>query len=172
MDDPHHVVASTLLYRLLRSGKVSTPVDSQDLLVRLITADTLPGLVLDQPTPRFRLTDLARLESILEALSHKWEYGYIFLDRSESTGKLVVTDVLLDAGANTGQTRKRKRSVDEDADSAAGDVPDASFELEEEINSPGCPGPRMANLSHELKEVYALLQQGTARGRLLAEQVR
>lgn len=143
-----------------------------ELLVQLITAGTPPGLVLEQAPPRFRLTDLARLESILESLARSWEHGYIFLDRKAGNGPLVVTDVQLDSGANTGRTRKRKRSVDEDADSAAGDVPDASFELEEEVASPGRPVPRFPNLSNELKEVYALLQRSTAKGRLLAEQVR
>jgi len=83
---------------------------------------------------------------------------------------------------NTTQTKKRKRVVDEDADSAAGDL-----EEEEEApvsgqtnevgvmgigaTAPGT-GSTLANLSPEMREVYAFIQKGTAKGRLLAERVR
>jgi mRNA (2'-O-methyladenosine-N6-)-methyltransferase len=63
-------------------------------------------------------------------------------------------------------TRKRKRVVDEDADSAAGnDDEQDSFEV------PTTGSTTLGSLSKELKEVYTILQKSTAKGRLLAEQV-
>jgi mRNA (2'-O-methyladenosine-N6-)-methyltransferase len=67
------------------------------------------------------------------------------------------------AGLNT---RKRKRVVDEDADSAAGnDDEQDSFE------GLTVGSTTLGNLSKELKEVYTILQKSTVKGRLLAEQV-
>jgi len=63
--------------------------------------------------------------------------------------------------------RKRKRVIDEDADSAAGSGDEA--EEYEEVKK---PATALESLSKELKEVYATLQRSTAKGRLLAEQVR
>jgi mRNA (2'-O-methyladenosine-N6-)-methyltransferase len=64
--------------------------------------------------------------------------------------------------------RKRKRVIDEDADSAAGD--DEAEDSFEDV-----PGSQRAttlgSLSKELRDVYSLLQKGTAKGRLLAERV-
>jgi mRNA (2'-O-methyladenosine-N6-)-methyltransferase len=62
--------------------------------------------------------------------------------------------------------RKRKRVIDEDADSAAGD--DDAEDLLEDIVSQRAT--TLGSLSKELREVYSLLQKSTARGRLLAEQ--
>lgn len=69
--------------------------------------------------------------------------------------------------------RKRKRVVDEDADSAAGSEHEEEDEDEERGMGMGRkPAPSTVDsLSKDMKEVYALLQRGTARGRLLAEQV-
>lgn len=66
-------------------------------------------------------------------------------------------------------SRKRKRVVDEDADSAAGN--DNDEEEEEDIGVGGSQSSTLANLTNQLREVYAILQKSTARGRLLAEQV-
>ena len=63
--------------------------------------------------------------------------------------------------------RKRKRIIDEDADSAAGDD-DTSLEEEDAI---AASSSTLANLNAEMREVYTILQTSTAKGRLLAEQV-
>ena len=60
---------------------------------------------------------------------------------------------------------KRKRIIDEDADSAAGND-------DEQDSYEGPAGSTtLGSLSKELKEVYTILQKSTAKGRLLAEQV-
>jgi len=75
------------------------------------------------------------------------------------------------AGLQAG-SRKRKRVVDEDADSAAGnDNDDDDEEEEEDIGMGGSQSSTLTNLTNQLREVYAILQKSTARGRLLAEQV-
>jgi mRNA (2'-O-methyladenosine-N6-)-methyltransferase len=71
-----------------------------------------------------------------------------------------------------GASRKRKRIVDEDADSAAGADDEDEEDEEERARYERRNGTPLAGLSQELREVYALLQRGTARGRLLAEQYR
>ncbi|PPQ95481.1 hypothetical protein CVT26_008509 [Gymnopilus dilepis] len=65
-------------------------------------------------------------------------------------------------------SRKRKRVIDEDADSAAGD--DETLLEDEDVD--GASGSPLANLSAEMREVYNILQKSTAKGRLLAEQFR
>ncbi|KAK7061511.1 MT-A70-domain-containing protein [Favolaschia claudopus] len=166
------VVAASALYSLFSSGRACAPMSSMQLLIRVITTKTPPGLLPNTSTPpRFRLTDLSLFESILESFSPTWEHGTLSLSREN--GELTVMDVSLvpSSAARTAlgeslNPRKRKRVVDEEADSAAGDddPEDSSFES---------PLPTtMGSLSKELREVYALMQKGTAKGRLLAEQFR
>lgn len=138
-----------------------------DLLSRVISSGP-PGL-LPSPAPRFRLIDLPKFESILEDISQSWDYGTISLRRDD--GVLTVMDVHLGSQCSGSAlaaltTRKRKRVVDEDADSAAGNDPDE----QDSFDGP-MPSTTLGNLSKELKEVYTILQKGTAKGRLLAEQV-
>ena len=64
----------------------------------------------------------------------------------------------------------RKRIVDEDADSAAGD--DAEGSSRHASISPITVGGPIGSLSKDMKEVYALIQKSTAKGRLLAERFR
>ncbi|KAJ7117362.1 MT-A70-domain-containing protein [Mycena crocata] len=163
-------VAASALYTLFDSGRASAPITSQQLLIRVITAKISPGLLPSTSTAaRFRLTDLALFESILEGLSHSWEHGTLSLSRDH--GELTVMDVSLASPGTTAlgeslNPRKRKRVVDEEADSAAGDddAEDPSFDS---------PAPTtLGSLSRELREVYAIMQKGTAKGRLLAEQFR
>ena len=174
-----NIVASAALLTLFCARKVSVPIASFDLLARVISSGPPPEGLLPgpNPTPSFRLTDLARFERILEALAQSWDYGRIVVSRGEGE-ELTVLDVQLgqahrgapDDGALHG--RKRKRVVDEDADSAAGDVEeDEERSRSREVVRKPAP-TTLDSLSKELKEVYALLQRGTARGRLLAEQVR
>ena len=144
------------------------------LLTMIMTTQLPSGLFpsSSQPTPRFRLTDLYRLESILEGLSqpHAWNEGYISVSRDNDTGELTIWEVGLGPREISTGT-KRKRVVDEEADSAAGSGGDD----ESETNSPGGFGwakSPLGGLSKEMRDVYALLQKGTAKGKLLAEQVK
>ncbi|KAJ7095151.1 MT-A70-domain-containing protein [Mycena belliarum] len=160
------LVAASALYTLFSSGRASAPITSMQLLIRVITTKTPPSLLPNTSTaPRFRLTDLRRFESILDSFSPTWEHGTMSLSREN--GDLTVMDVSLVPQSALGESfnpRKRKRIVDEEADSAAGDedAEDPSFES---------PAPTaLGSLSKELREVYAIMQRGTAKGRLLAEQ--
>jgi mRNA (2'-O-methyladenosine-N6-)-methyltransferase len=168
--DALKVVAASALHSLFSSGKASAPITSTQLLIRVIATKTPPGLLPNTSTaPRFRLTDLSRFESILESFSPTWEHGTLSLSREN--GELTVMDVSL-APSGVSRTalgeslnpRKRKRVVDEEADSAAGDddVEDISFES---------VSTTLGSLSKEVREAYAIMQKGTAKGRLLAEQV-
>jgi mRNA (2'-O-methyladenosine-N6-)-methyltransferase len=169
-DDELKTVVSAALQKLLNFGKISSPISSMDLLTRVISSN--PLLPNSNSTPRFRLTDLPRFESILESLSRTWETGTITLSR-EREG-LIVTDIRLGNcssgmfATTEGNSRKRKRIVDEDADSAAGDG-----DAEESIlgDSASRSSSTLGGLSKELREVYTILQKSTAKGRLLAEQV-
>lgn len=69
--------------------------------------------------------------------------------------------------------KKRKRPpVDEEAESREGsEHGHSSLEEEEEIRPPKPTVSSLSNLSKEMKEIYDMLQQPTAKGRLLAEQV-
>jgi len=179
-DDELKVVTAITLYSLFSSGKVSTPTPSLELLTRVIASKPPTSLVqTSSPVPRFRLTDISRFEAILEDLSKTWDYGTLSLSREN--GELIVMDVALDAAAlgfagptdlGLGQgfnSRKRKRVVDEEADSAAGDddAEDPSFE----DFTASRASSTLGRLGKELREVYAILQKSTAKGRLLAEQV-
>lgn len=163
-DEQLKLVASSTINGLFSSGKVSAPISSMDLLSRVVSSASL------LPTsPRFRLTDLSKFEAILDGLSQNWDHGTISLARDDRG--LTVMDVHLGNPGSVNAlagltTRKRKRVVDEDADSAAGnDDEQDSFE------GPISGSTTLTNLSKELKEVYIILQKSTAKGRLLAEQV-
>ena len=143
-------------------------------------------------TPRFRLTDLRRFEKIVEDLAQTWTEGKIVVSRDDGTKKLMIWEVVLQqengsiggnklvmgaesfssigsGGDMSGSgSKKRKRVVDEDADSAVGD--EESYLDEEEDNARDSHSS-LANLSKEMREVYTILQKSTAKGRLLAEQV-
>jgi mRNA (2'-O-methyladenosine-N6-)-methyltransferase len=157
------IVTSTL-QSLVPSRKLSPPVSSFHLLTRIIAARPPQST-----SPRFKLSDLPRFEAILEDLSRTWEDGSIVLLRDGET--LTVVEVCINSSLPDGRNpKKRKRVVDEDADSAAGDE-----NAEEEEASDGAHASNVVStlgpLSDDLKEVYAILQKATAKGRLLAEQV-
>lgn len=129
-------------------------------------------------TPRFRLTDLSRFEKIVEDLAETWTEGKIVISRDDESKKLMIWEAVLQqqnglmgsfsSGGDASGSKKRKRVVDEDADSAVGD--EESYLDEEEDNArDSCSS--LANLSKEMREVYTILQKSTAKGRLLAEQV-
>jgi len=172
-DEPFRNLVSDTLYTLFSSSKIYTPLGSLELLSTAITTDL--GSTQGDPTtltkPRFRLTDRSRFECAIEALAKHWERGSISIIRDDSG--VTVTDVHLGSSNSTETVArvigKRKRVRDEDADSAAGSGDEAEDAYEEESQKP-CT--TLATLSKELKEVYAFLQRSTAKGRLLAEQVR
>ncbi|KAG6378531.1 MT-A70-domain-containing protein [Boletus reticuloceps] len=162
-DDEFAATVRSAVRDAFTSGKVSIPINSMDLLLSLIASK--PTLSSSHP---LRLTDLHRLESVLESLSSRSEHGNLSLSRG--SGVLTITDVhLANTTADTVNPRKRKRPpVDEEADSAAGDDPDerSSRSL---THSPPPSATPLANLGKELGEVYAILQRATAKGRLMAE---
>ena len=184
-DNELKIVVITALKSLLSSHKLNTPVASMDLLTSVMTTKMPLGLLPDGiPTPRFRLTDLNRFEKIIEDLAQTWTEGKIVISRDDGSKKLMIWEVVLQqqnglmggnkfmgagsfssVGSGGDASKKRKRVVDEDADSAVGD--EESYLDEEEDNSQSS----LANLSKEMREVYTILQKSTAKGRLLAEQV-
>lgn len=185
-DNELKIVVTTALKSLLSSRKLNTPVGSMDLLTSVMTTKMPLGLLPDGiPTPRFRLTDLSRFEKIIEDLAQTWTEGKVVISRDDGSKKLIIWEVVLQqqnglmggnklfmgaesfssVGSSGDTSKKRKRVVDEDADSAVGD--EESYLDEEEDNSRSS----LANLSKEMREVYTILQKSTAKGRLLAEQV-
>ncbi|KAJ7591267.1 MT-A70-domain-containing protein [Mycena floridula] len=164
MNNDELAVADALLTIFSPSSKLVLPISSVDLFARVIAHK------LASP-PRFRLTDLSRFESILENLAANWEHAKLSLARDGA--ELTVVDVVLIPSASTlGQSflnsRKRKRIVDEEADSAAGSAAD-----DETSDEYACPTwLTLANIPQELRETYAMVKKSTAKGRLLAEQFR
>lgn len=164
-DDEFTVAVGSAVRDAFTTGKTSTPISSMDLLLSLIASK--PTACSSHP---LRLTDLHRLEIVLESLSSRWEHGSLSLSREG--GNLTIIDIHLgNAMADVVNFRKRKRPpVDEEADSAAGDDPDERSSRSITRSPPPSATP-LANLGKELREVYAILQRATAKGRLMAERV-
>ncbi|KAI0092838.1 MT-A70-domain-containing protein [Irpex rosettiformis] len=174
-DEKLKIVVSSSLRSIFCANKASTPISSFDLLTRVISAGPPPAGLLPGPAPlpRLRLTDLKKFESVLESLAQEWDAGRMVISREDRSGDVTVLDVQLGRASKAQPVvphgKKRKRVIDEDADSAAGDAE----EEEESVDDIGIrkPAPStLDSLSKEMKEVYSLLQRGTARGKLLAEQ--
>lgn len=174
-DEKLKIVVSNALKSLFSSGRTNTPISSFDLLARIISSGPpSPGLFPGpDPPPKFRLTDLSRFEHVLDCLSQEWPEGKLVLSRD---GEMTVLDVQLGQTSkcqNNGtgalvHGKKRKRIVDEDADSATAvqeDEPSSDAEYRKPMPS------TLDSLSKDMREVYSLLQRGTAKGRLVAEQV-
>lgn len=175
IDDKLKIVASSALQSLFASKKVVAPISAFDLLTRVIASGPPPSGLLPGPgpPPRFRLTDRTRFEAILESLAQSWDHGHISVSREEPDGGLTVMDVQLGTPGGLALGRKRKRVVDEDADSAAGDAEQEEEERFEQMRARMKPAPStLASLSKDMRAVYNILQRSTAKGRLLAEQVR
>ncbi|KAG5353183.1 hypothetical protein C0989_009560 [Termitomyces sp. Mn162] len=147
------------------------------LLTHVVSTKVPSGLFVNPSSPniRFRLTDQPRFERLLEELSQTWDEGWISLSRENNT--LTVQDIVLypsgharpiteSISGDVTASRKRKRVIDEDADSAAGDEETEVFY--EELSSHATS--TLGSLTREMREAYAILQRGSARGRLLAEQ--
>ena len=182
VEDKLRLVAASALETLFSSHTVSAPISSFDLLTRIIALGPPPtGLFPEHsPAPRFRLIDLARLERILERLAEKWDNGKITLSREENgDGSLTVMDVQLGVSSDdqgdrllsSPVRRKRKRVVDEDDDSAAGVKEEEETPEVDKPDSWKPPPSTLDSLNKTMKEVYALVQQSSAKGKLLAEQV-
>jgi mRNA m6A methyltransferase catalytic subunit len=154
------------LYSLSQNPKFSLPIDAPALLAKLIA--------ISAARPPLRLTDQSRFAAILDSLARNWEHGSLTIHRDAASGVLSMLDIHLGADARPHLARKRKRAVrDEDADSATGDPndePDSTGDDDGSANDVSL-SPAL-NQSRELREVYALLQKSTAKGRLLAEQFR
>lgn len=164
VSDPLNVLASERIYGLYSTNKFSTPISALGLFAQVLaTAPKEPD-----STHSFSLLDLPSFEQALESFSRHWEHGDIRIARDDFG--VTVLEIALGNAVASAQSRKRKRVVDEDADSAAGDEDNHSL-TEDLSNGSGDPSS-MAGLSKTLQEVYTLLQRGTARTRLLAEQVR
>ena len=179
-DDELKIIVIAAIQSLIKSGKFSLPATLMDLLAQVVAFKVPTGLLPNSSSKtRFRLTDQSRFDSILQDLSQTWAQGTLSLSRQN--GEVTIMDISLEPGpshqalpgteSRSGEPlnlRKRKRVIDEDADSAAGDD-------EAEDSSGDVPGSQRAStlgsLSKELRDVYSLLQKGTAKGRLLAEQV-
>ncbi|KAF9263609.1 MT-A70-domain-containing protein [Marasmius fiardii PR-910] len=169
------IVAKTALQRLVTTGKLSMPISSRDLLVRVVTCKLPHDLFPDTSViPGFRLTDLSLFESILVKIACDWDEAEICYTKDKD--EFTVIDVLLPNGqaasnhsvsCSSGNFRKRKHVIDEEADSAAGDEPEEFSGEQFETPSTG-----LSRLSKEQREVYTILQKSTAKGRLMAEQFR
>lgn len=153
--------ASLGIQNLLNSGKIRTPISSFDLLRQLVSLGPISPAI-----ARFRLIDLDKLDAILEEFSDYWDAGALSVIEDKD-GYCVVQISLLNPGA-VPQSRKRKRIVDEDADSAEEEEANQKEMLHTERLA---PRTAIDALSKETREIYALLQRGTAKGRLLAEEV-
>ncbi|KAG6832914.1 hypothetical protein H0H92_004798 [Tricholoma furcatifolium] len=177
-NDELKVLAVTALNSLLGSRKLLFPMSAMSLLARVVSTKVPAGLFVNPTSPSicFRLTDQSRFDNILEDLSQTWEEASISLAREN--GVLTVLDIVpytnghirpaIDAttSGDGSTSRKRKRVIDEDADSAAGDEEETYEELGLQATS------ALGSLNKDMREVYAILQRSTARGRLLAEQFR
>lgn len=169
-DDELKLLVSTALNGLLTSSSILAPLTSVQLLAKIMSFKTPNGLFASKRPPRLRLTDLSRFEIVLESFSKTWDQGHIELLREDD--QLIVAELSLGNSyapqTSTTSSRKRKRIVDEDADSAAGDE---GTESASDDVAPSHPHALLSGLNREYREVYALLQKGTTKGRLLAEQV-
>lgn len=167
LDDQLQVLTSSALCHLFSQQKL-VPITASELLVRVIAFKPPKGLITTAQQPRFKLTDLARFESILESLANTWDGGDLSLIRDN--GELTIVDVTLTCQTgptDSSNSRKRKRVIDEEADSAVGEdnADDTSIE-----DSPKA-WSTLANLGKEQRNIYAMIQKSTAKGKLLAEQV-
>ena len=160
-DDFKRAVSQNIL-NLVARGALQTPITAFELLAKLISLQPVSG-----SNKAFRLTDIRKLVAIIDELSVSWEAGSISAVRDGSN--LTIVQISPNTNQSTSSTnKKRKRLVDEDADSA---------EEEEALKSAVSTKSKSAStslnsLSKDLQEIYALLRRGTARQKLLCEQVR
>ena len=152
---------SRALQDLITSNEVQPPITSLNLLGKIISLGASSTAYAN-----FRLTDLRKLEVCLEELSDNWDAGSLSILRDDNG--FSVMRVKLESPGCDRHAKKRKRHVDEDADSAEEEAAESSAVVASQKVS---PVTALTNLSKEVQEIYALLQRGTARKKLLAEQV-
>ena len=159
VSDDLKLAASLSLQQLVNNGKLYMPISASHLLRKLVALGPLPP-----STTSLRLTDLHKLEAILEEFAVQWDVGALSIIRDDNEVSLI------HASCNASclppsKKRKREPEIDEDADSAE------ENESKSETQARTLSTIPMSGLSMETREIYGLLQKGTARGRLLAEQV-
>ncbi|KAG8855870.1 hypothetical protein FRB96_006692 [Tulasnella sp. 330] len=136
------------------------PIASSDLLTAVVSWTLTAHPI---PKARLKLTDLKVLEDLLVDFSQNWEHGTLTIeyDKSAQVGNYLASQVTVDSIQLTAPlVKKRKRR-------------DNSAEPETPVNQQ--QQHRLAvldahHISHDLQEVYMMLQRGTAKGKLLAEQ--
>ncbi|KAF9036127.1 MT-A70-domain-containing protein [Hymenopellis radicata] len=164
--DELKLVVLSALRHLVNTDSLQMPITSIDLLTRVIAYTPPAGLLPDKPPPRLRLTDLSRFEGILETLSTGWDEGTLKFNRDD--GGFTIMDVSLASSSSLNLPKKRKRVIDEEADSAAGDE-DENEETPVDESS-GQTLSALSSLTKEQLETFTLIQMSTAKGRLLAQQ--
>ena len=172
VDDELRILVAAALHSLVNNKSIVLPLSSMDLLAHVITFSPPVGLFPPgAPYARLRLTDLRKFERILDTLTRTWDQGTLTIARNGEDGPLSVIDITLQTtGSSANATftaRKRKRQVDEEDDSAAGT--DEEVEREEHT---AVVQNQLSNVSKEMREAFTIILKGTARGRLVAEQVR
>ncbi|KZT38972.1 MT-A70-domain-containing protein [Sistotremastrum suecicum HHB10207 ss-3] len=151
---------SSALHRLLQDPhkyKLHFPLTSRELFFKCISSSPVtPG---SNASP-IRLPDLPRFERALEQFSQTWELGEIVLNKSTDNSDVLILNISLGARKANGKKRKRDEEDDsgEDEDETSTDAATKKEDMPLGVFSP------------ELQEVYALIQRGTAKKRLLAQQ--
>ncbi|CAE6421208.1 unnamed protein product [Rhizoctonia solani] len=132
---------------------------SVELTLPLSSAALLQALIAYSPVlanrPHLKLTDTKLLESFLVEFASVWEYGTVVLDNK--AGPTLIANVVVDDSA-----RKRKRPNRDDDIYQDEHSDEDTISSQEVVKTPTSP----------MDALYNLLQSGTAKGRLLAEQYR
>jgi hypothetical protein len=136
------------LQQLFATVALRLPLSSSRILGRLISNGS-----------SIRLSDLPRLESLLSKLANSWEAGRISI-RDDTSGMSVLSAFVTQDTSHS--TLKRKRSESDDTGTLVKDIPGPLSGV----------GPIPLPVSDiNIQDVYALLQKGTTRAKLLAKQV-
>jgi len=144
-------LVSAQLRLYLLSGDASLPATSTNLLRALIQRNTRPS---SSTTLRLRLTDLSDFEVALSNLGRDWEYGTLDIVR-DAANNMSLVDANVFSGSHA---RKRKRDEPEDENASV------------HLGEPARTGAG-TDKGNGVRLAYALLQHGSAKRRLLAEQV-
>lgn len=140
-----------ILKSFLLENSVHFPIDAHGLF-RLIVANANGPSTL-------RLQDYPQFEAALRQLAQKWQYGIIHVaDNYEENGPLIVL------GAHVFQNDQRKRKRGEE-------LPARSQTPLEQQNIRLPLAATMQGISNDDRTVLSLLSEGTAKQKLLAEQV-
>ncbi|KAG9025545.1 hypothetical protein FRB95_010071 [Tulasnella sp. JGI-2019a] len=136
---------------------VRLPINSNDLLTAIISWILTAHPI---PTGRLKLTDLKELEDLLVDFAQTWEHGTIIIeyDKSAQIAHRLISQVTVEeVQVNPPLVQKRKRREN-------------SGEPETPVSQNRPEVLDAHHISHDLRQVYMMLQRGTAKGKLLAEQ--